>query len=165
MTTSALLAVLLALLVPIAASGGRQSRDASGPVLEIRSYILTPGSRARFHQRFEREALPLLREWKIDVVAFGPSPHDKDSYYLMRAFPGLQERDRIEEAFYASPAWRNGPRAAVLADIQSYTTIVIPADDLLLGRLRALIGSAAPGDPGQEDAWRSVARRRQSPSP
>ena len=160
-----MVAVLLALLLPLAASGDGQPRDGSGPVLEIRSYILTPGTRARFHERFEREALPLLREWKIDVVAFGPSLHDRNSYYLMRAFPDLHERDRMEEAFYASPAWRNGPRTAVLADIQSYTTIVIPADGQLIGRLRALIGSAAPGDPGQEDAWRSVARRRQSPSP
>jgi hypothetical protein len=165
MTTAAALAALLTLLVPLAALDTQRARGASGPILELRAYNLKPGTRERFHQRFVRDALPLLREWKIDVVAAGPSLHDADSYFLMRAFPSVVERARLEDAFYASPAWRNGPREAVLADIQSYTTIVIPADPELLVRLRALIGSAAPGGPGQEATWRSVARRTQSPSP
>jgi NIPSNAP protein len=109
---------------------------AQARVLEIRSYNLKPGVRDRFHELFVRESLPLLRRWKVDVVAYGPSLHDKQSYFLMRAFPSLAERDRIEAAFYASPEWLNGPRAEVLAAIDSYTTIVISADDETLRGLR-----------------------------
>jgi hypothetical protein len=105
-------------------------------MLEIRSYNLKPDTRDRFHQVAEREAVPLLRRWKIDVVAYGPSAHDKDTYYLMRAFPSLEERQRAEDEFYGSDDWKNGPREAVLACIDSYTTLVVQIDDATLRGLR-----------------------------
>jgi ketosteroid isomerase-like protein len=105
-------------------------------VLEIRSYALKPGARERFHALAERDAVPMLRRFKIDVVAYGPSLHDADSYYLMRAFPSLEERQRAEDTFYGSDEWRQGPRDAVLAAIDSYTTAVIHVDDATLRGLR-----------------------------
>lgn len=118
-----------------------------GPVLEIRSYNLKPGTRETFHELFVQEALPLLKLWKVDVVAYGPSLHDRDSYFLMRAFASVDARERLEDAFYGSAEWKNGPRAAVLAAILSYTTIVVRVDDATLGGLRTMTGSqAAPTD-------------------
>jgi ketosteroid isomerase-like protein len=107
-----------------------------GPVLEIRCYNLKPGTRAAFHDVAEREALPLLARFKIDVVAHGPSDHDENSYYLMRVFPSLEDREKAEAAFYGSEEWRNGPRAAVLAAIDSYTTVVVPTDAATIAALR-----------------------------
>lgn len=106
-------------------------------VVEIRSYNLKPGTRDRFHRTFLQEALPLLKRWNVDVVAYGPSLHDLDSYFLMRGFPGVDERQRSEDAFYGSDEWRNGPREAILADIESYTTIVVGVDPDTLRGLRA----------------------------
>ena len=108
----------------------------AGSMVEIRSYNLKPGTRDRFHQRFERDSLPLLRVHHVGVVAYGPSLHDADSWYLMRAYPSLAERQRSEDEFYGSDEWKNGPRAAVLADIDSYTTIVIRLDETTLRTLR-----------------------------
>jgi ketosteroid isomerase-like protein len=105
-------------------------------VLEIRSYTLKTGTRDRFHQTFVHETLPMLRRWKIDVVAYGPSRHDADSYYLMRAFSTVDERQRVEDAFYASEEWRTGPREAVLAPIVTYTTVVVTVDEDTLRGLR-----------------------------
>jgi NIPSNAP len=105
-------------------------------VVEIRSYNLKSGTRERFHQRFLREALPMLRRWKIDVVAYGPSLHDSDSYYLMRSYSSAQDRQRSEDAFYGSDQWKQGPREAILADIESYATVVIGVDDVTLQGLR-----------------------------
>jgi len=107
--------------------------------VEIRSYNLKPGTRDRFHRRFVEEALPMLKRWKVDVVAYGPSAHDKDSYYLMRAYPGLDERQKSEDAFYGSDEWKKGPREAVLADIDSYTTVVVPLNAAAVAGLRALV--------------------------
>jgi ketosteroid isomerase-like protein len=124
--------VLLALaLVLLGASWGRP-----GPVLEIRCYNLKPGTRAAFHEVAEREALPLLARFKIDVVAHGPSSHDENSYYLMRAFPSLEDRQRAEDRFYGSDEWKSGPRDAVLAAIESYTTVVVPTDEATIAALR-----------------------------
>lgn len=84
----------------------------------------------------EREALPMLRRWKVDVVAYGPSLHDADSWYLMRSFSSLEDRQRSEDSFYGSDEWKKGPREAILADIESYTTIVLPFDDPTIRGLR-----------------------------
>jgi hypothetical protein len=115
------------------------SQADAGPklaVVEIRSYNLKPGTRDRFQQLFLTDALPMLRRWKIDVVGYGPSLHDQDSYYLMRSFPSLEGRERTEDAFYASAEWRQGPREAILACIESYTTVVIRMDETALRSLR-----------------------------
>jgi ketosteroid isomerase-like protein len=105
-------------------------------VIEIRSYNLKPGTRDRFHDLFVTRALPLLELWKVDVVAFGPSLHDRDSYYLMRSFSSVEERERSEDAFYASEQWRGGPREAILACIESYATVVVRVDETTLRGLR-----------------------------
>ena len=112
-------------------------RATPGPVVEIRSYNLKPETRQRFHEQFVRESLPLLRRWKIDVVAYGPSLHDESSYFLIRAFPSIEGRERMEQAFYESAEWRHGPRAAVMDAIESYTTVVIQPNDNALDGLRA----------------------------
>lgn len=118
-------------------------------LVEIRSYNLKPGTRDHFHQLFLRDALPMLKRWKVDVVGYGPSLHDNDSYYLMRAFASVEERQRSEDAFYGSEEWIKGPREAILADIDSYTTIVIHLDS---ATLRGLRRAATPAGAAQEGA-------------
>lgn len=121
----------------------------SDAVVEIRSYNLKPGTRDHFHQLFEREALPLLQRFKIDVVAYGPSLHDDDSYFLMRSFSSVEQRQRSEDAFYEGTEWRLGPREAILDYIASYTTVLIRLDDTTLRGLRR---SKRPEPPVKEAA-------------
>lgn len=129
-----------------AAAAPALAQEPPGPtvVLEIRGYNLRPGQREAFHALFVRESLPLLRARGVDVVAFGPSSHDRDSYFLMRAFASLDDRTREEDAFYGSEAWIQGPRAAVLAAIESYTTITIHVDPATLQGLRHAMSSTIP---------------------
>jgi len=105
-------------------------------LVEIRSYNLKPGTRGEF-DRLVRETLPLLAKWEVDVVAYGPSAHDDNSYYLMRAFDNLDARRRSEDAFYGSSDWRDGPRERVLALIESYATVVLTLDAATVDGLRA----------------------------
>jgi hypothetical protein len=104
--------------------------------VEIRAYNLKPGAREEFHRLATEKAIPMLRKWKIDVIAHGPSAHDENSYFLIRGFPNLAERQRMEDAFYGSAAWQQGPRDAVLARIDSYTTIVLELDEATVRGLR-----------------------------
>jgi hypothetical protein len=126
------IATLAALLgVPLLARAGRDSR-----IVEIRSYNLKPGTRDHFQHVFVTDVLPLLARWKVDVVSFGPSPADADSWYLMRGYASLEDRQKSEDAFYGSDDWKNGPREAILAAIDTYATIVIPVDEATLRGLR-----------------------------
>jgi hypothetical protein len=110
--------------------------NAARRAVEIRSYNLKPGTRGEFHRLVEEQAVPMLRRWKVDVVSYGPSPHDDTSYYLLRAYASLAERQHSQDAFYGSHEWRNGPREAILAPIESYTSVVIEMDDATLKGLR-----------------------------
>jgi hypothetical protein len=133
------IALVMLLWTPLAIYGD-QAAD-TNRVVEIRSYNLKPGTRRQFHERFERDLIPMLKRWKVDVVAYGPSTHDDNSWFLMRAFSSVEARQKSEDAFYGSDEWRNGPRDAVLGDIDSYTTIVLTLDDAAVRGLRKLNGA------------------------
>lgn len=104
--------------------------------VEIRSYNLKPGTRAEFHRLFLAEAMPLLQRWNVDVVAYGPSLHDENSFYLMRSFVSLAHREESENAFYGSDEWRQGPREAIIDLIENYTEVVLELDKLTVDGLR-----------------------------
>lgn len=108
-------------------------------IIEIRSYNLKPGSGAAFHKLVKELSLPMLDKWKIEVVAYGPSKHSPDSYYLIRAFKSMDDRQQTEDAFYGSDEWKNGPREKILAHIENYTTVVLEADETLIEQLKRLI--------------------------
>jgi hypothetical protein len=132
---SFVIAVVALAVSPLLAAQGSNAQN--GRIVEIRSYNLKPGTRDKFHQLAERDAVPMLKRWKIDVVAYGPSLHDANSYFLIRSFASIEDRQRSEDAFYGSDEWKNGPRDAVLACIESYTTVVVRLDDTALKGLRS----------------------------
>jgi ketosteroid isomerase-like protein len=145
----------LSSLAPVLLSGALAVMAAAPtlaqPVVEIRVYTLKPGIRDAFHTRFVQEALPLLQRANIDVVAFGPSLHDSDSYYLIRAFESLEVRDRTEALFYGSREWLEGPRAAVLDAIAAYTTAVVSVDASTLKGLRLMSSPSPAAQPTADD--------------
>ena len=94
-------------------------------LVEIRSYKLKPGSGARFHELVLRQSIPLLKAAKMEVVAFGPSLHDPDAYFLIRAYDSVEHLESSQQAFYASAPWRQGPREAIIAHIESDANSVL----------------------------------------
>jgi hypothetical protein len=105
-------------------------------IVEVRSLTLKPGSREEFHRLYVQKALPLLTRWDFDVVAHGPSLHDENTYYVIRHYDSLAQREQMEEAYYASDDWRKGPREALLALIESYTDVVFVLDETSVRGLR-----------------------------
>lgn len=104
--------------------------------VEIRSYNLKPGTRDEFHRLFLERAFPMLKRWNVDVVAYGPSLHDQDSYFLMRHYDSLAQREASENDFYGSDEWKQGPREAIVALIENYTEVVLELDGDTLQGLR-----------------------------
>ncbi len=91
------------------------------------------------------KSMPLLRKWKVDVVAFGPSAHDGDSYYLIRAYSNLADRQRSQDAFYGSADWRQGPRDEILPLIESHTSVVLDLDEAIVNAMRRMMEGDLPG--------------------
>jgi hypothetical protein len=94
-------------------------------LIEIRSYVLKPGSATEFHSLVTSTAIPMLREWGMEVVAFGPSGHDPDAYFLVRAYDNLADLKSQQEAFYSSEPWLTGARDAIVSRIESYLDTVL----------------------------------------
>ena len=104
--------------------------------VEFRSLNIKPGTREEFHRLYIEKALPLLKHWKFDVVAHGPSLQDENVYYVIRRFDSLSQREQMEESYYGSDDWRQGPREAMLALIENYTDIVLELDQVIVQGLR-----------------------------
>jgi len=107
-------------------------------VIEVRSIILKPGTREQFHRLYVEVGLPLLRRWNFDVVGYGPSLHDEDSYYVIRRYDSLAQREQAEETYYASDDWRKGPREAMLALMESYTDVVFEVEGAVVEGMRQI---------------------------
>lgn len=93
--------------------------------VEFRTYQLHPGTEARFDALVQRHSRPLLLQAGTQVVWAGPSLQDAQAYLLVRAYADLAELESSQAQFYASAAWREGPREAVLACIASSTSVVV----------------------------------------
>jgi NIPSNAP len=110
------------------------SGEADGPVLDLRTYRLVPGSGEDFDRLFRQRALPMLERFGIEVLRYGPSLEDADLYFLMRTFPSVAQRNEQLDAFYGSEEWRQNHRDAVLALIETYHTLLISLTNGQIGR-------------------------------
>jgi hypothetical protein len=95
-------------------------------LLDVRLYRIRPGRRDEFHTLVRDETIPLARRHGHLVVDFGPSWHDEETYYLIRAFPDDQARRLALDDLYGSEEWLLDYDRRVMAFIESYQTAVIP---------------------------------------
>jgi hypothetical protein len=55
------------------------SPAASQEVFEVLTLEIKAGRRDEFHKVYVTQSVPLLKKWKFDLVAYGPSLHDANS--------------------------------------------------------------------------------------
>ncbi|MBL7723311.1 MAG: NIPSNAP family protein [Chitinophagaceae bacterium] len=93
-------------------------------ITEIRVYKLKAGRGEEFLKVFTEQSLPMLKRWNVNVVAFGPSLIDKDSFHLIRNYESLEQRKESQDAFYGSDEWINGPEKQIMDCIETYITSI-----------------------------------------
>jgi NIPSNAP len=94
-------------------------------LVEIRSYKLKPDSLEAFNAAVSGIAVPMLLRWNTEVVCFGPSAHETDTYFLIRAYASLADLEAQQNAFYGSAEWRDGPRELIVSRIESHLSTVL----------------------------------------
>jgi hypothetical protein len=104
------------------------SPAASQEVLEILTLDIKPGKRDEFHKVYVTQSVPLLKKWNFNLVAYGPSLHDTNSYYVIRRFKNLDDREKSEDAFYGSDDWKSGPRDAIMGLVDHFAYAVVSAE-------------------------------------
>jgi hypothetical protein len=110
-------------------------------LIEVRTYKLKPGCTERFVAAV-KAALPLVRASGMDVIAFGRSDHEHESFYLIRACDSREQLIAQQDAFYGSAAWREGPRAELVGCLDDYLNTLLWLPDGAVEALRANNGLA-----------------------
>lgn len=105
-------------------------------LIEVRSYRLKPDCAERFVTAV-RVTLPLVRASGMDVVAFGRSDHEEESFFLIRAFDSREQLVAQQDAFYGSDVWRKGPREELVGCLDTYLNTLLWLPENAVEALRA----------------------------
>jgi hypothetical protein len=97
-------------------------------MVEIRTYKLKKGTSKLYEKVFTEQSLPMLKRWNVDVINYGFSLDDEETFYLIRGYKSLEDRQQSQDTFYGSDEWKNGPREAILSCIETYNSMIIEAD-------------------------------------
>lgn len=120
---------------------------ADNRLLEIRSYKLHPGARDRFDTLFRTGVVPLMRRQGLTVVDFGVAVDSSDGYYLMRAWPSLENRSQILASFDSSREWLETYDKEIHSLVDVSTVIVVPASPEVLLQLASQQAPDSPPPP------------------
>ena len=93
-------------------------------IVEVRSYRIKPGRRAEFVEFFETRAVPALREHGMKVLGPLLDVENPNKFVWLRAFPSLEERDRMKEAFYEGELWKRELESIAMPMLDSYDVIL-----------------------------------------
>lgn len=99
-------------------------------ITEFRTYKLKKGTSETFEKIFREQSLPMLKRWKVNVVDFGFSLIDQESFYLIRSYESIEQRKQSQDAFYGSAEWINGPDEPLMNCIETYNTAIVDSTKL-----------------------------------
>ena len=105
-------------------------------LIEVRTYRLKSGSAADFHESMHKLAVPMIKRAGMDVVAYGRSDHEEETYFLIRAYANREALEAEQAVFYGSVAWKEGPRASLVDRIETYLNTLLWASSDAVESLR-----------------------------
>jgi hypothetical protein len=77
-------------------------------VIEILILNLKPRTVQQFSKFMWPRCFLLLKQWNFKVVSYGPSLHGENSFYVIRSFSSLEERQKSGDTYYSSDDGRRG---------------------------------------------------------
>ncbi|MDQ6893099.1 MAG: NIPSNAP family protein [Acidobacteriota bacterium] len=98
-------------------------------IVEVRTYKIKEGRRADFLRFFETRAVPAQQLHGMKVLGPLVDLEKPDSFVWLRAFPSHQERDRMKEAFYEGPTWKNELEAIAMPMLEDYAVVLTKTTD------------------------------------
>jgi len=104
-------------------------------ITELRIYKLKENTSSEFNKVFTEQSLPMMQRWNVNVLDYGFSLIDKDSFYLIRNYENIEQRKENQDAFYGSDEWINGPEKAIMSCIDSYNTSVVDSEKLIINKV------------------------------
>jgi len=93
-------------------------------IVEVRRYRIKPGKRDEFIKFFETRSIPALRDYGMKVLGPLVDVENPNAFVFLRAFPSLEARDTMKDAFYGSDLWKNDMESIAMPMIDSYDVVL-----------------------------------------
>ena len=93
-------------------------------IVEVRTYKIKPGLRDDFIRFFETRSVPALQSHGMKVLGPLVDLESSDKFVFLRAFPSLEARDAMKNAFYEGPLWKNELESIAMPMIESYEVVL-----------------------------------------
>lgn len=93
-------------------------------IVEVRTYTLKPGTRAKAAGAFDR-LLPECRRIGMKVAGPWLSIEDENVLVWMRGFPDAKARSSMTSQFYSGSAWQNDLSAVFMPILEKYEVTAI----------------------------------------
>src|SRR5689334_2838272 len=116
------------------ASSGKQGSAAvlilqlfrgAGMIVEMRTYKLKPGCRAKFLEIFRSKSMPAHAAIGMKIVGPFPSIEDPDVFFFMRGFPDLASREPMKAKFYEGELWKTELEELLMPMIDRYEVVLV----------------------------------------
>jgi hypothetical protein len=101
-------------------------------IVEMRSYKVKPGMRARFLELFRSKSVPAHAEIGMKILGPFLSVEDPDVFFFMRGFPDLASREWMKAAFYEGDLWKRELEGVVMPMLEKYEVVVVDDPDGLI---------------------------------
>jgi hypothetical protein len=101
-------------------------------IVEMRTYKLKPGARARFLEIFRSKSIPAHEEIGMKILGPFLSIEDADTFFFMRGFPDLASREPMKAKFYEGELWKNELENMVMPMIEKYEVVLVDDPEELI---------------------------------
>ena len=93
-------------------------------IVEVRRYRIKPGRREEFLRFFEERSVPALEAHGMRVLGPLVDLENPNAFVWLRAFPSLEAREEMKDAFYEGELWKNELEAIAMPMLESYDVIL-----------------------------------------
>jgi NIPSNAP len=103
-------------------------------IVEMRTYRVKPGMRARFLEVFQTKSVPAHAEIGMPILGPFLSVEDPDVFFFMRRFPDLSSREELKAKFYEGELWKRELEGLLMPMLERYDVVVVDdADNRICG--------------------------------
>jgi hypothetical protein len=102
-------------------------------IVEMRTYRIKPGLRARFVEIFRAKSMPAHAEIGMKILGPFLSVEDPDVFFFMRGFPDLESREPMKAKFYEGRLWKDELENLLMPMIEKYDVVLVEDPGGLIG--------------------------------
>ena len=94
-------------------------------IVEMRTYRIKPGLRARFLEIFRGKSVPAHADIGMKILGPFLSVDDPDVFFFMRGFPDLASREPMKALFYEGELWKSELENVLMPMIEKYDVVLV----------------------------------------